>query len=104
MKYCTNDGKKIFDTEEEVLAYEAKIEEEKKQREIEQKEKERKAQAILNAYKALSSEVEDYEKKYGESISGIPRYIKTKYNMNPSMTGIAFPEHFNEFWERLFNI
>ena len=38
MKYCTNDGKKIFDTKEEVLAYEAKIEEEKRQREIEQKE------------------------------------------------------------------
>lgn len=104
MKYCTNDGKKIFDTKEEVLAYEAKIEEEKRQREIEQKEKEKKAQAILNAYKALSSEVKDYEKKYGESISGILRYIKTKYNTNPSMTGIAFPEHFNEFWERLFNI
>ena len=41
MKYCTNDGKKIFDTKEEVLAYEAKIEEEKRQREIEKKEKEK---------------------------------------------------------------
>ena len=104
MKYCTNDGKKIFDTKEEVLEYEAKIEEEKKAKEQELKIKEDKIASLQKAYNALNDSIQEFEKIYGETIPGIPRYLRTSSGNNPVMSGLSFPKYLDEFWERLFNI
>lgn len=75
MKYCTDDGKHVFDSQEEYDAYEKKIIEEKAKAEELKQNKKKRLMAINNASKALYNEIKTYEKDYGEKPRGVEVHL-----------------------------
>jgi Mg2+ and Co2+ transporter CorA len=74
MKYCTDDGKHIFDTEDELVKFEEElVEKEKKKQELRQ-QKENRLNAIYKASKDLEDMIKEYEKDYNEILPG--KFIK----------------------------
>ena len=68
MKYCTDDGKHIFDTEDELIKFEEElVEKEKKKQELRQ-QKENRLNAIYKASKDLEDMIKEYEKDYKEIV------------------------------------
>ena len=68
MKYCTDDGKHIFDTEDELIKFEEELaEKEKKKQELRQ-QKENRLNAIYKASKDLEDMIKEYEKDYNEIV------------------------------------
>lgn len=67
MKYCTDDGKKIFNTEEEVFEYERKIKEENKKREQLLREKSERRAEIQEQTKILKDLLTQYYEDFGSA-------------------------------------
>lgn len=65
MKYCTDDGKKIFDTEEEVFEYERKLKEEKIRKEKFLQEKADRLEEIQSQSKILKDLLINYYNDFG---------------------------------------
>lgn len=65
MKYCTDDGKKVFDTEEEYFAYENKLAEES----VKKEEQERVGNALLDELNEHVSKINEIKNNY-EKLSG----------------------------------
>ena len=69
MKYVSDDGKKVFNTEQECLNYEAKIkkqiEEERKEKQTRESERKNKLKAIRETYKELQKQVAEYINENG---------------------------------------
>lgn len=75
MKYCTDDGKKVFDTQEEYNKY---IEEENAKRLAEAqkaKYKKKRADEIVELSKQIKDKISAYRKDYGENIPGVAMYL-----------------------------
>lgn len=68
MKYCTDDGKRVFDTEQEVFDYEEKLKAEKEKKAKLAEEKRARKDEIKADYEALLDKVERYKKDYAEPV------------------------------------
>ena len=68
MKYCTDDGRHIFDTEQELSDYEEKVKAEKIERARLLEEKQARKDEIRTDYETLLDKVERYKKDYAEPV------------------------------------
>lgn len=68
MKYCTDDGKHIFDTEQELFDYEERVKAEKAERAKLLEEKQARKDEIKNDYAAWLKKVEKYNEDYNEPV------------------------------------
>lgn len=90
MKYCTDDGKKVFDTEQEVFEYEAKVKAEKEAKTKLAKEKQNRRDEIKSDYKALMDKIQKYNKDYNEPM----RF----HGVSSTPTLDFFNDFLNSFW------
>lgn len=69
MKYCTDDGRHIFNTKQELFDYENKVKAEKEAKTKLAKEKQRRKDIIKKDYDALLDKIAEYNKDYNESVA-----------------------------------
>lgn len=64
MKYVSDDGKKIFSTEQECLDYEKDVIKQLEEKKIKEEVRQKKISTINERYKELLSLVNEYSKEY----------------------------------------
>lgn len=92
MKYCTDDGKHIFDTERELFDYENKVKAEKEAKAKLAEARQAREDEIKNDYEAWIKKVKKYNEDYSE-----PLTIKTN-----SPLGSTFFSPFGGIFDSLF--
>lgn len=94
MKYCTDDGKRVFDTEQEVFDYEKKVKAEKEERAKRLKDKEARKDEIKAIYQNLIEKAKQYNEDYNESLA---------FTTNSPINGI-FTSPFNGLFNALMHL
>ena len=65
MKYISDDGKKVFNTEQECCEYEQQIEENRVRKEKLEMERQNRLDIINKKYEELQQLISDFERDYG---------------------------------------
>ena len=68
MKYCTDDGKHIFNTEQELFAFEEKVMAEKEKKAKLAEVRQAREDEIKSDYKAIMDKIAQYNKDYNEPL------------------------------------
>lgn len=98
MKHATDDGKHLFDTEQEVFDYEAKVAAEKVAKEKLKAEKEGRREEIKVDYQTLLNKIEQYNKDYNEHVV----YGRDTANLPIDSHYQALSKALDELWRKIF--